>query len=87
MSDVAKVLEERRQTHGSFAENARLTQHLMLALRTGRNWDRLTDIQKEALHMIMHKIARLMSGDPTHHDVFVDIVGYAKLMEEANEKL
>lgn len=39
-------------------------------------------MQKEALEMIMHKVARLLNGDPRHIDAWSDIVGYATLAIE-----
>jgi hypothetical protein len=36
--------------------------------------------QIEALEMICHKIARVLNGDPNHHDHWHDIAGYATLV-------
>ena len=30
--------------------------------------------------MVMHKIARMLNGDPTYDDNVVDIMGYTELM-------
>jgi hypothetical protein len=35
---------------------------------------------REALDMILHKISRICTGDPTFKDHWVDIVGYATLV-------
>jgi hypothetical protein len=39
----------------------------------------MSDVQREAMHMIMLKIARIISGDNNTHDHWDDIAGYAKL--------
>ena len=39
-----------------------------------------TDTHLEALHMIFHKIGRLVNGNPNHRDSWVDIAGYAQLV-------
>jgi len=38
------------------------------------------------LQMVQHKIARVLNGDPTYADNFVDIAGYAKLVADELEK-
>jgi hypothetical protein len=32
--------------------------------------------------MIMHKIARIMNGDPNYRDSWVDIAGYAQIVAD-----
>ena len=41
--------------------------------------------QQEALEMILHKIARIVNGDPDYADSWVDIAGYAKLVADRLE--
>jgi hypothetical protein len=43
---------------------------------------RLSAMQREALDMIAHKIARILNGNPDVHDHWHDIVGYASLVAE-----
>lgn len=38
--------------------------------------------KKEALEMIMSKMARIINGDPNYKDSWTDIIGYAKLIEK-----
>jgi hypothetical protein len=38
--------------------------------------------QKESLEMIMHKVARILNGDPNYSDSWHDIAGYAKLIDD-----
>ena len=84
MKTVQNTLEERNATHGDFREGAKISQHLKKVVATyGVN---LTPTHKESLDMIMHKIARLLNGDPMHVDTWHDIVGYATLAVEDIEE-
>lgn len=74
-----KLLNERGSTHGAFSENARLSQGFENLARTSKNWDLLTDVQKEALKLDFHKTARLLSGNPFFLDVWKDKIGYIQL--------
>jgi hypothetical protein len=79
-------LNERNQTHGDFADNARIAQRLKAVMRQTRNWHRLTNVQRESLEMQAHKQARILAGDPFHADSWHDIGGYAKLAEKEAER-
>jgi len=79
---VESILTERAKTHGDFTDNARIAQDLKRIVHTQVGWDKLTDVQREALHMILHKIARIMGGNPNVKDHWDDIAGYAKLASE-----
>jgi hypothetical protein len=41
-----------------------------------------SDDQWEALEMIVHKIGRIVNGNPDKIDHWVDIAGYAKLVAD-----
>lgn len=77
---VDAVLDTRQSTYGSFADNALTAQRLKAVLRTQEGWYRLSPVQQESIEMIMHKISRLVNGDPTYIDTVVDISGYNELM-------
>lgn len=79
---INDTLKERGKTHGDFRENSRLSQAFKNVIRTGVNYPELTDVQLEALHMIVHKISRILSGNQNHADAWHDIAGYATLVEE-----
>ena len=80
------ILAERAAKYGSFASQAAFAQYLKTTLHEHRNWDELRDSQKEALEMIMHKISRILNGDPNYDDSWRDIAGYAELIvKELNE--
>lgn len=75
-----KLLTERGTTHGAFSENARLSQAFENIARTGVNWEQLSDVQKEALKLMFHKVARFLSGNVKFLDNPRDIGGYLQLM-------
>lgn len=82
MSDIASTLEARGKRYGSFTGHAAITQGLKRAMERSPNWENLADDQREALEMIAHKIGRILNGDPSYHDSWHDIVGYAKLVAD-----
>jgi hypothetical protein len=79
-SPTSQLLLDRGKTHGEFSECARLTQRLTRVMSNGKNWSQLSDTQRTALEMIVHKIARILSGDPDFVDHWSDIAGYAALV-------
>ncbi len=82
MSDVKAILAERGKAHGDFTDHARFAQELKgIAYHSG-NWEKLTSVQAEALEMILHKVARILAGNPNHQDHWDDIAGYATLVSE-----
>ncbi len=76
---MSSLLDTREKTHGNYRDNANMSQAIKDVLRSGKNWERLSDGQKEALEMISVKLARLLSGDKDFRDHWDDIEGYAKL--------
>jgi hypothetical protein len=74
------VLNERQKTHGSFSSHSAIAQDLKEAMYAAPNWKKLPAYMKESLEMITHKIARVLNGDPTHVDHWVDIAGYSTLV-------
>lgn len=76
---MTDLLNERKKTHGDFAETARMSQALKSLMGTGYRYPKLSDVQCEALDMIASKIARIVSGDANEPDHWRDIAGYAQL--------
>jgi Domain of unknown function (DUF6378) len=89
--ETKELLNTRRKTHGSFDDHARITQWLKtiikdeLEQRERRGQTRLTATQQESLEMIMHKIGRIIAGDPSFADHWDDIAGYAKIANGADK--
>lgn len=83
MIDSTTVLiTERGKTHGDFTDHANITQQLKFAMEQNEGWLRLNSCQRESLHMIAHKIGRILAGDPDFRDHWDDIAGYARLVAE-----
>lgn len=81
--DTTALLAEREKTHGSFDEHARITQALKAVAQSRLGWNRLDHQQKEAVEMILHKIGRILAGNPNHDDHWADMAGYAELGRQA----
>lgn len=75
------TLADRQKTHGDFTNHARVSQGLKQALVFGQQYNKLTNAEQEALEMILHKVARIVCGNPHHKDHWHDIQGYAALVE------
>ena len=76
---MSSLLGEREKTHGDYRDVADLSQALKEVLKSGNNWESLSNTQRESLEMISSKIARILSGDSNFRDHWDDIEGYAKL--------
>lgn len=74
------LLATRSQTHGKFSAHARITQDLKKIMYAEVKWQLdLTDMERESLDMIVHKIGRILAGNPHFADHWDDIAGYAIL--------
>ena len=83
VSDTHKILKEREKTHGNFRDHSYYTQALKSVIRESPNYDRMSEMQMEALDMIAHKIGRILAGNPDHKDHWLDIEGYARLISRS----
>jgi hypothetical protein len=86
-TDVDQVLDSRAKDYGKFIEGAEIMQMLK---RLVHNYieDRGTPLafdQREAIDMIIHKLGRIIKGNPDKVDHWVDIAGYAILVSERLE--
>lgn len=79
-SNVEEITEARGTQYGDFATQAVIAQDLKNYVRGLDGWVRLKPHQKESLDMIMHKISRIVNGNPEHKDSWVDIAGYAHIV-------
>ncbi len=77
------LLASREKTHGSFLENAAVSQALKAVLRE-HGYLSLHVAQVEALDVMMLKIARALQH-PELEDHWRDIAGYANLAREVVE--
>jgi len=74
------ILKQRGKEYGPFISNAETTQDMYQAALNGDNAIMLKSIHKEAIHMICHKISRIVNGNCNNSDSWDDIAGYAKLV-------
>ncbi|MFA5606777.1 MAG: hypothetical protein WDA07_06270 [Leucobacter sp.] len=81
---VTDVLKARGNRYGAFIGHASITQQLKTAIfeHAAREGRRLDPDMREALEMIAHKIGRIVNGDPTYADSWIDIAGYAQLVAD-----
>ena len=84
---VNRVLNARGQDYGKFRDSAGLMQGIkrLLADHALRHNKVFADDQWEALEMIVHKIGRIVNGNPDVVDHWVDIAGYATLIADRLE--
>ena len=81
---IEETLKERGARYGRFVDHAEVTTQLFKAafLTLDGAQGRLSADQFEALHMIFHKIGRIIAGDPNYADSWHDIAGYAQLVAD-----
>jgi hypothetical protein len=78
LDKTAALLDEREKTHGDYRRVSEIAQDLKGVIRDAE-WDSLTNMQRESLDLIMTKIARIISGDASNLDHWLDLSGYALL--------
>lgn len=81
-SSLDSVLQERGSRYGEFINNANVSQDLKCIMEQSTNWNNMDNDMREALHMIAHKISRILEGDYSYDDSWVDIAGYSTLVAE-----
>jgi hypothetical protein len=90
-SNLTDILTDRQKTHGDFEDHARITQRFKnvfyaeLQERDVREQAPLVHRQIEAIDMILHKIGRIIAGDPNYEDHWTDIAGYAQIAKIQKE--
>ena len=84
---LATVLSARRDKYGPFINNATISQDLKEILHKSTNWEAMPPDMKEALHMIVHKISRIVEGDFEYDDSWIDISGYSTRVVERLHQL
>ncbi len=81
------TLDTRAASYGMFKDGAALMQAIKrsMAEHAARHGKAFADDQWEALEMIVHKIGRIVNGNPDVVDHWVDIAGYATLVADRLE--
>jgi hypothetical protein len=85
--DVNATLDARAENYGKFKDGAALMQAMKrsMAEHASKHGKSFADDQWEALEMIVHKIGRIVNGNPDVVDHWVDIAGYATLVADRLE--
>jgi hypothetical protein len=84
---VDATLDARAVDYGKFIEGAEVMQMLKRVVQVAlNNRDKtLAHDQAEAMDMIIHKIGRIINGNPDVVDHWLDIAGYAQLVADRLE--
>jgi len=84
VQDVNSILNVRAENYGKFKDGAALMQSIKRSMseHAARHNKTFADDQWEALEMIVHKIGRIVNGNPDVVDHWVDIAGYATLIAD-----
>ncbi|MNM58843.1 hypothetical protein D3C81_700840 [compost metagenome] len=77
-----EMLTQRGSRYGTLMASGQIAQDLEDYLRKLPNWELLAADQKESLSMIMHKVSRIMAGDPNWIDSWLDVAGYSTRVVE-----
>ena len=85
--EVDATLDARAVDYGKFIEGAEVMQMLKRVVQNAlNNRDKvLAHDQAESIDMIIHKIGRIINGNPDVVDHWLDIAGYAKLVADRLE--
>jgi len=87
---IDQILEGKAKeyTIGDYQDRARLMQALKETLRheSVEDYNKLEPVVKESLEMIMHKVGRIVNGNPYEPDHWHDIAGYAQLVVQMMDK-
>ena len=79
---IETVIQERGNNYGRFEDGAEIMQQLKHIAHTSSGWERMRHNQREAMDMILHKVGRILNGNPNYADSWIDIEGYSKLISD-----
>ena len=84
MTNITQTLEERGNRYGKFTGHSEITIALknVIHIELLKREKILPDDMTEALHMICHKIGRIINGNENYDDSWIDIAGYAQLVAD-----
>lgn len=79
---IEKILDNRAEQYGTFIRSADIAIKLKQVIHNAmvREDTQLYPDQLQALDMVATKIGRILTGNPSHIDSWIDIAGYAKLV-------
>lgn len=83
--DIEETLSHRQAQYGDFEKKADIISEVLEVFKD-HNYSLMHPVYKEAIHMIIHKLARAVVGNEDIADTWRDIAGYATLAERQAEK-
>jgi hypothetical protein len=83
---VDKLLNERQSSHGDYEEGAAVSQAMLDIAMSGSSYPNCSPAMRESIHMIIHKLHRIVTGNPATKDHWDDIAGYARLISRILER-
>lgn len=86
MESINDILNDRGSSYGDFTTQSSISQELKTVVTKGEGRKRFRPYQAEGLSMILHKISRIVNGNPDYIDSWRDIEGYAKLVADRLEQ-
>jgi hypothetical protein len=86
-TSVDKVLDDRAKDYGKFIEGAEIMQMLKRVVHNyiEKRGTPLAFDQREAIDMIIHKLGRIINGNPDKVDSWRDVAGYSTLVADRLE--
>ena len=87
VTSVDTVLNDRAKDYGKFIEGAEIMQMLKRLVHNyiEARGTQLAFDQREAIDMIIHKLGRIINGNPDKVDSWRDVAGYATLVADRLE--
>lgn len=80
--NLEQILEDRGSQYGDFTTQAEIAVFLKSYVRRQEKFEDMLPHQQEAMDMILHKISRILNGNPRNVDSWADIAGYAQLVAD-----
>ena len=71
--------------YSAFSHHADISQRIKDTLRESPNWGKLSYDKREAMETIVHKLSRILNGEPEYVDAWHDISRYATLVVDSLE--
>ena len=87
VTKVDAILDARAENYGKFIDGAEIMQMLkrMVHGYIEKRGTQLAFDQRESIDMMVHKLGRIINGNPDHVDSWRDIAGYATLVADRLE--
>lgn len=81
--EINDLTSERAKTHGDFDLSSLFVRRVYKEITNSPNFHNLTPPQERGLRMIVEKLSRVLYGDSQFFDHWIDIEGYAKLINDS----